>query len=173
MRTTKKPATKRAITKKATKKAPGNKARKVATKKAVTKKATKKAVAKKAPKRVTKKATKRKPTARANRVRRVYSDWSVTVPAKGSAPRETPKLSKTQYAVLQYAGSNKGIANGACDIRPYPTRAIAALLDAGLLLGDNMKARLSAAGKRLLQNLSVAKTVVETAAEIADAPVAG
>ncbi len=168
MRTTKKPATKRAATKKATKKAPGNKARKVATKKAVTKKATKKA-----PKRVTKKATKRKPTARANRVRRVYSDWSVTVPAKGSAPRETPKLTKTQYAVLQYASSNKGIANGACDIRPYPTRAIGALIDAGLLLGDNMKARLSAAGKRLLQNLSVAKTVVETATEIADAPVAG
>ena len=133
MKAAKKSVTKKTIAKraakKATKRTPAHKARKVATKKAPTKKAATK-------KRVTKKATKRAP-AHAPRMLRSAS-----------------KLTKTQYAVLQYANSNGGIAKGSCTIRPYPTRAVSGLLDAGLLLGGTIKARLSAAGKRRFQNLA-------------------
>ena len=107
----------------------------VAAKKAVTKKATKKAPSNKARKVAPKKVVAKKPAAK---------------PAKPLA--ET--LTDLQRTILREVGQAGILVKEGCNIRPYPTRAIRSLIEAGLLLGDTMKARLSAAGKRLFQNLT-------------------
>jgi hypothetical protein len=111
-------------------------------KKAATKatKATKKAPGLKARKTATKKVVAKKSPARPAR------------PAKIEKPL-AERLSDLQRNILLEVSRSGGLAKEGFAIRPYPTRAIRTLIDAGLLLGDTVKARLSAVGKRLLQNL--------------------
>lgn len=119
---------------------------------------TAKKTAKKAATKATKKATKKAPGLKARKVatKKVVAKKS---PARPARPAKTEKplaerLSDLQRNILLEVSRSGGLAKEGFTIRPYPTRAIRALVDAGLLLGDTMKARLSAAGKRLLQNLS-------------------
>jgi hypothetical protein len=111
-------------------------------KKAATKatKATKKAPGLKARKTATKKTVAKKSPARPAR------------PSKIEKPL-AERLSDLQRNILLEVSRSGGLAKEGFAIRPYPTRAIRTLIDAGLLLGDTVKARLSAVGKRLLQNL--------------------
>lgn len=122
---------------------------------------TAKKTAKKAATKATKKATKKAPGLKARKVatKKVVAKKSPARPARSARPAKTEKplaerLSDLQRNILLEVARSGGLAKEGFAIRPYPTRAIRTLVDAGLLLGDTMKARLSAAGKRLLQNLS-------------------